>query len=282
MFRKAFWFGGMLLLLGAAILVNPGLVQARGGGHGGGGHGGGFSGGGGHGGGFSGGGGHGGFHGSGFHGSGFHGGGFHGGGFHRGGFDHGIHHGDFHHGDFHHGDFHHGDFDHGIHHGRFHGGVWWYPGYYGDYGAWPYYSGDYPSDDYSAYDDGYDSGYLHVFGDGAQDYSNGATSADHSQVVYPMEEAGVHTDVTTKVTIKVPADAQVWFDGAPTKSTGTSREFQTPPLTHGRQYSYEVRARWNENGREVTQTQYVHFTAGAPVEVDFRPPPTKVLMPPSD
>src|SRR5258708_35248499 len=46
MFRKAFLSLGMLLLVGAAILVAPGFAQARGGGHGGGGHGGGGHGGG--------------------------------------------------------------------------------------------------------------------------------------------------------------------------------------------------------------------------------------------
>jgi uncharacterized protein (TIGR03000 family) len=46
MLRKMFSFGGMLFLVGAALLLTTGAVQARGGGHGGGGHGGGFHGGG--------------------------------------------------------------------------------------------------------------------------------------------------------------------------------------------------------------------------------------------
>src|SRR5947209_19736783 len=83
MFRKAFSFGGLLLLPVAAVLVTAGSGQAQhhgGGGHGGGGHGGGGHGGGGHG---------GGVHGGGFHGGGFHGAGFNrGGGFHCGAFSH--------------------------------------------------------------------------------------------------------------------------------------------------------------------------------------------------
>jgi uncharacterized protein (TIGR03000 family) len=46
------------------------------------------------------------------------------------------------------------------------------------------------------------------------------------------------------------------------------RQFYSPPLAPGR-YSYEVRARWTENGREVNQTQQVQVTPGARVEVDF-------------
>src|ERR1700739_1752690 len=64
-------------LLGAAVLRQPDLAHARGGG----GHGGGFHGGG--------------FHGGGFHGGGFHAGGFHGGGFHAGDFHRGFYGGGF-------------------------------------------------------------------------------------------------------------------------------------------------------------------------------------------
>ena len=49
--------------------------------------------------------------------------------------------------------------------------------------------------------------------------------------------------------------AEVWFNGTPTTSTGPARQFASPPLTPGTRYSYDIRATWNENGREVTQTQ---------------------------
>jgi uncharacterized protein (TIGR03000 family) len=78
-----------------------------------------------------------------------------------------------------------------------------------------------------------------------------------------------HVDNATHVTVRAPADAQVWFDGAQTTSTGPVREFQTPPLTPGHKYRYEIQARWKENGKEVTQTQDVAIAAGAHVEVDF-------------
>ena len=71
----------------------------------------------------------------------------------------------------------------------------------------------------------------------------------------------------------VPAGAQVWFDGTATTSTGSVREFDSPPLTPGNRYSYEIQARWNENGQEVSQTQQVVVTAGAHVDVKFPAPP---------
>ena len=69
--------------------------------------------------------------------------------------------------------------------------------------------------------------------------------------------------------ILVPAGARLWFDDAATTSTGAIRQFNSPPLTPGTRASYEVRARWTENGHEVTQTQRVEVTAGANVRVNF-------------
>jgi uncharacterized protein (TIGR03000 family) len=71
----------------------------------------------------------------------------------------------------------------------------------------------------------------------------------------------------------VPGNAEVWFDGEKTTSTGTNRQFRSPPLTPGQRYRYEVRVRWVENGREVTQTQQVVVSAGANVNVSFRVQP---------
>jgi len=67
----------------------------------------------------------------------------------------------------------------------------------------------------------------------------------------------------------VPADAEVWFDGTKTTTAGPVREYQSPPQTPGQQYTYEVKARWQENGREVTQTQQVDVSAGGHFEVRF-------------
>jgi uncharacterized protein (TIGR03000 family) len=51
---------------------------------------------------------------------------------------------------------------------------------------------------------------------------------------------------TAVVTVLVPADAEVFFDGERMTETGTERRFVTPPLTVGENYSYQVRARWQQ------------------------------------
>jgi uncharacterized protein (TIGR03000 family) len=75
--------------------------------------------------------------------------------------------------------------------------------------------------------------------------------------------------------LKVPAGARVWFNGVATTATGPVRELQSPPLAPQTQYYYDVTARWDENGRAVTQTQQVAFGAGEDVRVEF-PAPRKI------
>jgi uncharacterized protein (TIGR03000 family) len=255
MFQKRFSFAGTLLLAGAAIVMTPGLSQAQ---HGGGGHGGGGHGGGG-GGGFS-------------HGGGGHGGGG-GGGFSHGGFNH--------------GGFNHGGFNHGFHDGFHHGGGWWYPGYYGGYGYYPYsglYGGYYPYS-YDALSPTYDSGYFGSNGDVSPDFAYGTNSAPPAagvyQSFYPPSTATAEQDTAAHVTVTAPAEAQLWFNGTPSTATGAVRQFESPPLAPGTRYRYELRARWNENGHDVTQTQRVEVTAGAQVIVNFPVQPTKVPTAPN-
>jgi uncharacterized protein (TIGR03000 family) len=234
MFQKAFSFTGALLLAGAAVLMMPGLSQARGGGgHGGGGHAGGGHFGGGHSG-----GGH--FAGGSFHGA--YRGGWYGG--HRGGW--------------------YGGGNYYGHH-RY-GGYGYYPywgyGYYPYYGSYdsyyPYYDYDYPTY----------SGSYSTYGDVAADdgYSTPAPASGY-QALYPST-ATVKPDNAATISVKVPADAQVTFNGTPTTSTGTFRQFESPPLAAGK-YAYDVQARWHENGKEVIQTRQIIVAPGAHVEVDF-------------
>jgi uncharacterized protein (TIGR03000 family) len=80
---------------------------------------------------------------------------------------------------------------------------------------------------------------------------------------------GAGTDETAHITVTVPPDAKVWFDGALTTSTGSRREFQSPELKPGQKYHYNVKAQWNENGHQMTKTRKVEVMAGATARVDF-------------
>jgi uncharacterized protein (TIGR03000 family) len=58
------------------------------------------------------------------------------------------------------------------------------------------------------------------------------------------------------------------------------RSFVSPPLTAGRNYSYQVRARWNDNGQMRDQTRTVNVTPGQTVNVDFSQPTGEQINPP--
>jgi uncharacterized protein (TIGR03000 family) len=72
-----------------------------------------------------------------------------------------------------------------------------------------------------------------------------------------------------RINVRVPASAQVWFDGAKTTQTGSLRQFVSPPLDSDRECSYQIRAHWTEGGRDVERTRKVNFHAGDQVTVNF-------------
>jgi uncharacterized protein (TIGR03000 family) len=238
MFRRALSFGGLLIQAGALLLLTPGFGEAAG---------------------------HGGGH---FGGGGFRGG--HVGGAHFGGFRGSFSHGGFYGHPYAHYGYHHHYGGYGYGRGRY------YP-YYGGFSAYPNYgySGSYVPYSYAVPEVRDDAGYAGSYEDAApsnpDEYPSAAAAAGGYTSYYPPATA--QPDTSVHVTVNVPADAKLWFDAAPTTSTGPVRVFNSPRLAPGRPYTYELRAQWNENGHEVTQTQQVGVTAGAHVHVSFPVPP---------
>lgn len=87
-----------------------------------------------------------------------------------------------------------------------------------------------------------------------------------TQSFYPPDSQG---NMPALIEVHVPADAQVWFDGDSTSQTGLERSFRSPPLQPGQDYSYEVKARWTENGKDIERTRKVRLHAGERVLVNF-------------
>jgi uncharacterized protein (TIGR03000 family) len=240
MTRKRFAFRGALLVAAALVFLTPGAGQARPRG------------------------GFGGFHG-GFHGA------FHYGGLHYGGFHYGAFHPYYHYG-FH--PYHH----YYGYHPYYHHGYWPYFYNYTPYlyGYYPYYYNYAPyslsSYPYDSSDLGSGSAYEPSVADSLASTSVGggidlmSYSSSSTPARTPTTESA---DTAAHVTVELPADARLWFNDFRTAATGPVREFHTPPLTAGTPYYYDVRASWNENGREVTQTQHLKVTPGARLHIDF-------------
>jgi uncharacterized protein (TIGR03000 family) len=81
------------------------------------------------------------------------------------------------------------------------------------------------------------------------------------------------------ITVVAPADAEIFFDGAPTSLRGTERLFVSPELEPGKAYSYEVLARWKEKGQTVERTRTVAVSSGARVRVSFLDDPASSPKP---
>ena len=57
------------------------------------------------------------------------------------------------------------------------------------------------------------------------------------------------------------------------------RKFVSPPLEPG-EYTYELKARWKEDGREVVRTRRIPVSPGARRTVDFTQPEAEPIAPP--
>jgi uncharacterized protein (TIGR03000 family) len=289
---------GRLALAAAGLMLCCGLPASAappGGGHGGGGHGGGGHGGGGHGGGGHGGAGHGGGFSHGSMGSGHAAGGFNAGhgfahgspggaGFRPGGTGSFHSSGGFNHS---HGFAHGGSgahfrgapgFAHRGYYPGFYGfdygyglGGWGYPGYYPAryYDYFPQYSPDVYSDNYSAATYSADA-----YSSSAPPGDYRAFSSPDSSVQAPQDPYGPDPNFVM-IGVRVPPDAEIWFEGQKTSQTGSFREFFSPPLDSDKSYTYEIRAKWFQDGTAVEQTRTVAVRAGQHVGVDFLAPPPR-------
>jgi uncharacterized protein (TIGR03000 family) len=69
--------------------------------------------------------------------------------------------------------------------------------------------------------------------------------------------------------VRLPADANLTIGDHPTKQTGAERTFISPPLEAGKTYTYELKATWQENGKEKTVTRRATVAAGKRTVIDM-------------
>jgi len=90
---------------------------------------------------------------------------------------------------------------------------------------------------------------------------------------YYYTPADTANDTSATVRVRVPSNAQIWFDDQPTLQTGERRTFNSPPLESGQKYHYTVRAKWEDDkGKMQEQTKRVDVSAGKTADVDFTRP----------
>ncbi len=155
----------------------------------------------------------------------------------------------------------------GVSRGYYGGGRGYYAGrgYYGGYGrgygGWGWGYGLGVGLDYPYYGGNYYDSY--------PNYGSTYVVPTYDSVTPPI--ASVPAVQPARIVVNVPdPNATVLFDGAPTTTMGTVRNFDTPPLSQG-DYTYQITAKWMVNGKEVTKTQKIHVTPGAQAIVNFLP-----------
>jgi uncharacterized protein (TIGR03000 family) len=102
--------------------------------------------------------------------------------------------------------------------------------------------------------------------------TNDHFSAPQQPVQYGSLTTASSGGNAARVTVRVPPDAQIWVENQATKLTGGVRNFVSPRLTPGREYIYDIRAVWQQDGHAVEQARQVAVHAGAKITVDFTQP----------
>jgi uncharacterized protein (TIGR03000 family) len=113
--------------------------------------------------------------------------------------------------------------------------------------------------------EGWRRDYSYPYANGYSYSSNPGTS--YSAFYAPEQSADVHA---VKISMHVPNGARVWFDGATTSQTGPERTFVSPSLTPGSEYVYQIRVKWDENGKAVERSRDVTVHAGDLIHLNFK------------
>ena len=106
-------------------------------------------------------------------------------------------------------------------------------------------------------------------------YTNVTPSAvtyEPSTVTYSTSSyrASAPADDRAFVTIQIPGDAaDIWIQGEQSRQTKSRQDYISPPLTPGKTYYYEVRARWRDGDQMHEAKRNFEIVPGTPVLVDF-------------
>ena len=99
-----------------------------------------------------------------------------------------------------------------------------------------------------------------------------AATPDKKAAIEAPEAKPLLVGATTRLTLRVPADAKVWIEGQLTDSTGEFREFGTKALADGQAWeNYEVRVVTVVDGRDVETIRRLTLKGGSDLDVAIDP-----------
>jgi uncharacterized protein (TIGR03000 family) len=94
-------------------------------------------------------------------------------------------------------------------------------------------------------------------------------SLPNSFLVEVPPEAAALAAGAALIIVRLPAEAELWFNKVPTTQTGSYRRFLSPPLPAGRTLLYTARARWRLQDVELQRVETVEVQPGAVSTVDL-------------
>lgn len=154
------------------------------------------------------------------------------------------------------------------------GGGYGYGGYgYGGYGLGSAYSGGWYSPGYSSYS--YPSYSTYDYGTptyyGATQFSSSPQYSYYadSQSGYGGQAAMSNPNGAMFTVRIADPNAQIWFQDYQTQQRGTVRRYESGALDPNSTYTFTVRAKWMENGKQMDQTRHVNARAGQNQTVTF-------------
>jgi uncharacterized protein (TIGR03000 family) len=108
--------------------------------------------------------------------------------------------------------------------------------------------------------------YIPVGGDSVTYSTSGYRPGDATKAPAPKT-----AEMPARLRISIPSEkADVWIEGEKMEQSKRQQEYVSPPLTTGKQYYYEVRARWTDPaGKQVERTKSFPIVPGKPVFLDF-------------
>jgi uncharacterized protein (TIGR03000 family) len=153
------------------------------------------------------------------------------------------------------------------------GGYGYRRGFYGGYYPYGYGFGGYGGLGYGTGFYGYDTSPAYGYSGDAANYvgysSSGVSDYDSPSAFAAISPAPEMPDAAVVLNVRVPANAEIWVNGLKMHLTGASHEFVSPPLTPGKVGTYDLRARWEEDGQQVERTRRVTVRAGDRLSINF-------------
>jgi len=115
-----------------------------------------------------------------------------------------------------------------------------------------------------------------IIGAAPKTNNNSTSTATVKSGAYPTSKPTAPVTVPSseraRITVKVPENATLYIDNKKNESNGTVREFTTPVVPAGRDFSYTMALETMKDGRPEQLTQKVIFRAGEMVSVDLTTP----------